>query len=489
MSCPTIASGVLAHVSLVEQAVCGVTPPGVLAPTAVAITVGASTGILTRTGGSFITDGYLVEQQILITGSANDETNGYWRIVSVSALVVTVTDPLSELVAEPSGASIQIALEGLLASARNINLERDELTTSIVSPDRQVGSARHGLNRVTGSLGYELSLVAVDSLIRAAMSSEWTTPTIGSTGTLTLTNTSTTDHTAELTRGSGSWITDGIRPGDVLLASGSGSAENDRYWLVISVDNATDLTLADPTNSTPADTLGAIEYPGRRIDVGTTLRTFDVQRAFPDISAYQYFHTVAVGAMQLTANPDSPVSGSFEMIGASAEAIQASPLGGSAPSTVPTTDFFAAFDGYLYEAGEFNGVVTSIDFTLSNNRSLQGVVGSKYSPKVFDGQGLVEGTISVMFTGAGMYNRFFNEEQTNMTLFMAAPGAAGFVAFTIPGLKYMGATMDPPSEGPVIQEMSFKGLAVPVNLGAGLSARTSLTFQISNAVSDERVLP
>lgn len=488
MSCPSIASGVRVGLSLVEQAVCGELPEGVGTSVAVAITQSSATGTFTRASGSFVTEGYLPEQMVLITGSANPDNNGYWRVKTVSALAITVADPDDLLIAEASGAAVEIALEGMLTTQRNINLERDILETSQVRVDRQKSAVRHGFNRVTGSWGYELSLVAQDALIRGAMSGEWSTPTISSVGSLTLTNSSTTDHVCQVVRSTGSWINDGIRGGDVLAFSGAATATNDKNYQVVEVVNSTTLKLSDPGNTATADTFTDVTYPGRRIDIGTTLRTYSAQRSFEDIEKHQYFHTLAVNSMQLTMNPDNPVGGTFELLGTTAEELQNQPMGGSPPSTLPTVQFLAAFDAFLYEAGELNGVVTSLDLTLNNNRSITGVVGSKFSPGIFEGQATVEGTISAMFTGGFMYDRFFFEDDTQIYSYVEDPNGVDFIAVVLPRVKYVGATMDPPQEGAVIQEMPFRALATEVDNGGGTTVTTSLTIQISNSVSDQRVL-
>jgi hypothetical protein len=489
MTCIDIASGVRVGISVVEEAVCGEVPAGLGAFTAVAITVSAGIGTLTRAGGSFVDDGYLVGQMAKILGSSNPATNGYWRILTVTALVVTIADPDAEIVAEPSGATVAVALEGLALTSRNVNLERDTLESERVSPDRQYHSVRHGLNRVTGDIGYELALVSTDTAIRGAMFSEWSTPVITTTGALTFTDPNLTDNLATITRASGSWITDGVRPGDVLKLTGATPSTNNKFWLVISVSSATQIVVANPGNEVvTGGSGGTMSYPGRRIDIGTTKHTYSMCRSFTDVAKYQYFHQCIFNTMSMTLSPENPVGGSFEILGTSAEAMANVPMGTEDPSPEPSTEFFAAFDGYMYEAGELNAVVTSIDYTLDNQATLTGVVGSKFSPNVFEARASVEGTISAMFTGGGMYDRFFNEEETAMSVYMESPDASGFICVTMPRIKYTGSTMDPPAEGPVVQEMPFRALAKSMNNGGGNEVITSLTIQISNAVSDERSL-
>jgi hypothetical protein len=422
-----------------------------------------------------------------VAGAANVENNGFWRVASVTATDIVVEDPDDETITEGAGPTVNIAFEGQRATQRSVGLERDTIETEEVRKDRQFADVRSGFNRVVGNIGYELSLVSYDTLIRGAMSGEWQTVTITATGTLGITAGAPNSQKAVIDRASGSWVTDGIRKGDVLRTAGFGTGTNNRNWVVLTVDSATDITVGDSTEVAVTETGGSITFPGRRIDIGTTLRSYTMQRAFNDLPKYETFRGCAVNSMSWTMAPATPIGGTFDMLGMSAAALADTPLANE--SVQPTTSMMSAFDGELWEGAEFNAVVTNIEFTLENNRQLTPVVGSAFSPGVFEGRAGISGSLSAFFRGGPLFNKFIDEVDTTITMLMNNTGVGGdFIAVTFPRGRLTSATMDPPLEGPVAMDMGFRALAESVNNGGGTEIVTSMTIQVSNEVSDERVV-
>lgn len=510
MACTDIASGVRVSLSIIEEVTCGVTPPGIAAAyiTGDIDDAAPSSGFfqLNATSGDFTVGGFLPGQMIEISGASNPENNKFWRIYAVdsSTQLTLVDDPNLAAVTE-TGVDARIAYEGLRATERNVNHEIDTIETSEVRLDRQYADVRNGFNRVAGDVGYELSLVSYDTMIRLALGNTWQDITISTTGALSVTPGTPGDFNAVLARTTGSWITDGIRPGDVLRTTGAtAGSPNNRNWIVLSVDSATDLTVSNPREDANTDVPTAVTFPGRRIDIGTILPTTTMQRAFNDIPSYQVFRGVTVNSMSWTMAAGSPVGGTLSMLGMSSAPLASSPL---APSSAqPETAFMSAFDGQLYEDGNLNAVISSMEFTLENGRQLQPVVGNNFSPGVFEGRAGITGTIQAFFRGGPLYNRFINEQDGIITMLMNNPGATQtndavqaaigpgrgdeFICVTFPRVKYTGAIMNPPSEGPVAMEMPFRSLATQVNEpGSTPNASTSMTIQVSNAYSDERTLP
>lgn len=491
MTCSDIASGVNVSLGIIPEVQCGVTPSGVSNTLSGTLAVDdPETGLsrITLGAGSLTDEGYKAGQMIEITASGDSANVGFWRVYSVDSAteLVIVDGPDGTHVA--STVDMNIAYEGLRATERNVNLERDTIESSEVRKDRQFASVRHGFNQVVGNIGYELSLASYDVMIELAMSRPWEEITIGTTGALTLTPATPAAGSAEIVRASGDWLDEGIRPGDVLRTSGSSDPLNNRNWVVTEVVNATTIYVGDPAETTvgSADPT-AIVFPGKRIDIGQTLETVTMQRAFNDMPKYQVFRGVTVNSMSWTMATGEPVGGTFDVLGMEAVALADTPLANS--SQQPTTDFMSAFDGQLYEGAIFNEVITSMEFTLENNRQLVPVVGSTRSPGVFDGRAGVSGTIAAYFRGGPMFDKFINEEDSAIYMIMNNAGDDEFIALSLPRVKYTGASMDPPQEGPVDMEMPFRALAIAMNIGGGQTRTTSMTIQVSNRFADERTLP
>lgn len=513
MACTTIASGVLVSLGIIEELTCGNTPAGVGTDIVVTINTGvpsAGFATITRAAGDFIVDEYLPGHVIEVKTSNAAVNDGFWKIgnpeivgtlavpiPTVTATTLIVYDPDTEIVDDLiAGPTATLAYEGLRATTRNVNEERDTIESSEVRKSRQFADVRHGFRTVTGEVGYELSLVSYDRMIELAMADRFKPVVISTTGVLSVTPGAPGSLNAVIDRASGSWITDGIRVGDVLRTSGAGAptppaASNNRNWVVLEVTSATDILVGVPKEDVDVSAPTAIEYPGRRIDIGTNLNTVTMQRAFNDITKYQVFTGVTVNNMSWTMAPGEPVGGSFDILGLASAPLAVTPLMNE--SLQPNTPFMSAFDGEMYEGGELNAVVTSMEFTLENNRQVQPVIGNTTGVGPFEGRAGVSGTLAAYFRGEDLFNKFINEEETTITMLMNNPGASPgpgdeFIAVTFPRTKFTSATMDPPTEGPVPMDMGFRSLEANVNDGAGPDVQTSMTIQVSNAIEDERAI-
>jgi hypothetical protein len=81
--------------------------------TGLTVAVDGTAKTFTRTGGSYITDGVLVGHLFHPKGHTNAGNNGYFRVTNVTATVVTVADPKSELVTEGSAAGREYHIKSL----------------------------------------------------------------------------------------------------------------------------------------------------------------------------------------------------------------------------------------------------------------------------------------------------------------------------------------------------------------------------------------
>lgn len=482
MTCTDIASGTRVSLAYVEEPDCGVSPIGLdVGVTSMLIeNVVSGEFDLTRPSGSFVVDGYLPDQWVVTSGfPVNPTNNGPWKIKTVTALTLTVYDPTDLAIAEILNAAntATLTMATLRATGRELNLEKDTLESEEVRPSRQFSDVRHGFNQVTGSPGFELSNVSYSDFIRAAMSGEWETPPYTG-GVFTITLDTPLVGQATITRTTATWEGEGWRAGDMILFEGFANAPNNGVFRVISaVGTALVIDTSFATGYT--DTVdGTLAYPGSRMDIGLNLRTFTMERRNDDIVQYQGFRGVAVNEMAMSITPESIVGGSWGLLGMSATAMSAISLITGLPIAAPTTAPFAAFDGRVYEGGVLQAVMTSAEINLTNNRQLEGVIGSKFSPGVFEGRASVDGTTVFFLQGNTTYNKFFNETQSSIYIRLADPNdATKFMNIVLPRVNYTTGDMDPPVEGPVPLNMGFRSLEVSAPNASGVLVPTSLTIQ------------
>ncbi len=474
-------SGVNVQLRYVREKTRGVTPAGV--GTAVAASLdatGVGIALINRAAGSFVDDGFLVGQLVRTLGFAANN-NGDWRVTVVGALQLTVEDPSDTITTEAAGGgkTAQIVLIELRATGRALNLEKATLETEEVRPDRQKSDVRHGFNRVVGSPGFELSLKSFDDILEVLVSRAWVAVTAVSGIDIGINS-----GTKIIDRASGSFITDGYRKGDIVRTTGFATPANNSDWLVLSVAALT-LTVADPSSAIVTEAAAAartVTYPGKRLDVGSVLSTLTVERAFSGVGKYQAFRGCALDKMTLGVKPEGMVGGSIDILGMVAQALAGTSISAVTPYPRPTTAPLAAFEGRMYEGGTLASVVTSLDLNFNNNRQLAAVIGSRYSPDVYEGVLDVTGSMTAFFEDEVLYNKFVNETESWLQVKCQDPvTATDFLSIVMPRLKYTGAMIDPPQVGPVPMQMPFRSLVqTGLVVSGGTTLASCLTIQRSN---------
>lgn len=187
------------------------------------------------------------------------------------------------------------------------------------------------------------------------------------------------------------------------------------------------------------------------------VQTFTFERRFTDILRYQILRGCAVNRVQLNIPPEGMVGGTMDFVGMSFTNMLTTTLG--VPAAAPTHDPFSSFEGELLFEGTAIGVVTGIQITINNNRSVLPVVGSKFSPDVFEGRAVVEGTITAFLEDdSPVYSAFFDEQEVAIRLRLDDLNGTDFMGLAFHRVKVNAGDMDPPQSGPVEINAPFRAL-------------------------------
>lgn len=204
-----------------------------------------------------------------------------------------------------------------------------------------------------------------------------------------------------------------------------------------------------------ADTL---EVATDTITNGTTMHPYSIEKSFPNGNHYQVYTGMYANTLNLNLAANSQVTGSIEFIGMTQEVRSAS---ASSTTNLASTQggLFDSFTGEIKEGGSVIGDITSLSLTISNNLSPTFVLMNDSVKEVIDGRCMVEGSISVYFADASLYNKFVNDTESSIefTLTDPASGTNGYT-FVLPRVKYTGADMPVSDEGAVTITMPFKAL-------------------------------
>lgn len=488
MSCTGLESGTLVSFAYILEATCGVTPT----LTSSATIASDKTGTVfkfTRASGSWVTGGYVIGMYVLVAGYTATANNTYWKIIGVTATDLTVDDPTNVGVTEVSGAgkTVTIVFGTLRAtSPRSLMIDRESLESDEVRASRQVVDIRHGFSAITGSFGFHVSLRSQSELLYAALGGTWTKPAVGSSPNLAMASATPAVGKARITRAAGNFTTEGFRLGDCITTTGFATSANNKQWTILAVGTTT-IDLADPTSVAANDASGAgpvITFPGWRMDSrATTLQTLTIERKFGTTNFFDVFKGVAVNEFTWDIAAKSLVQGTAGLLGMTGSAKTGTSIATTGQAPPPTTGAMAALSDVagIYVGGTRQAYLTSLNITLSNNRTTEGVIGAATTPAIFEGRARAKGTATFFMADATMSNLFYNETVTSMTIRIQDPtSATEFIALTMPYVKFMTDNIDPPQEGPVPITMEFVALGGNLADPSGATIESAITVQTSS---------
>ena len=206
------------------------------------------------------------------------------------------------------------------------------------------------------------------------------------------------------------------------------------------------------------------------IITGTTEKSFTLQKYFSDITQYHVFPGCVVNTWNISVTPNGIITSTFNVMGE--EMVTATSTVLAVASAKSTYSPFDSFSGTLTEGGVTNALITSIDFSLSNNIQTLPVIGSDKTIGLVDGRANVTGTVSAYFANSTLLDKFIDETESSLS-FQLTDGTRS-MTFSMPRIKYSGGDVPVSGEGPITLSMPFQAL---YDSGAGH------TLQITKAAS------
>jgi hypothetical protein len=357
----------------------------------------------------------------------------------------------------------------------NFNLVKEAYESSEIRVDRQVADFRHGVRSAEGTLNGELSSASYADFMGSIVGKDFTAVTLGSAVQATVTVSGTT---YTVVRATGSWLTDGLRVGMVVRASGlTTTGDNTKNLLVASL-TATNAVVV-PLNGSTLTAQGTassvtLTAPGKQTFVPATGHTDDsytVEEFYADIAQSEVYTGMKVNSVsvQLPATGLTTVDIGF----AGKDLAQ---TGTTQYFTSPTAQnsngIFAAVNGVMLVDGAPVALITSADFAVERATENATVVGSNSVADIFTGRIRVTGNMSVYFQDAAFRDYFDDETPVSVVLTVTADSTANsdFVGFTLPKVKLGSFTKDDGELG-IVASASFQALLNDVTT-AGLAATT-----------------
>ena len=221
-------------------------------------------------------------------------------------------------------------------------------------------------------------------------------------------------------------------------------------------DIAVDLRDADYDDFLEAAMLNT--WATNTLKVGVAPKFFSIEDYAADIDQARLFTGMTVSSMGISLAPNQMVTTTFGMVGKDMTI-------GAVQKTQDAASGAAPFDAYSGDIAIGNvgsstasGIVTGLDFTLTNSFAPTFVIGDDSAPSLEYGRAEIEGTLTAYFEDAALITRFLSEVESELEVSVNDPTGANAYTFLFPRIKINSA--DVGVDGPTsrIINMSFVAL-------------------------------
>lgn len=365
----------------------------------------------------------------------------------------------------------------------NFNLTKESYESNEIRTDYQVADMRHGVRTAEGTLNGELSPKSYADFMESVLARNFTVVTAITGASITI---AASGDNWTVTRATGSFLTDGIKVGQVIRLTGAGleAANVGKNLLVASVSalqllvvvvNGTALAAEGPETAT-VSVVGKYTFAPL---TGHTDDSYTIEEWYSDIAQSEVYTGMKVGSMNLQLPATGLVTTDFSFMGKDLTQTGTTQYF-TAPAAQGTNGIFAAVNGVLLVNGAPVGLVTSADMTIDRGMENATVVGSNSVADIFTGRIRVNGNFSTYFIDSAFRGYFDNEDVVSLVFLVVTDNRpdADFISITLPKIKVGSATKDDTETG-IVQAHSFVALLNDVTTG-GL-AQTTIAIQDSAA--------
>lgn len=359
----------------------------------------------------------------------------------------------------------------------NFNLVKENYVSAEVRTDYQDADFRHGVRSAEGTISGEFSPGTYSDLFAAALAKAFVAG-VAITGAAITVAASGSQYT--LTRGSGSYLTDGFKVGDVVRMTAATGLNADclNKNLLITALTATVATcsvLNDSTMTPAAGTAVSLSVTGKKTFVpqtGHTSDSFTVEEWYSDIAQSEVFTGCKVNTIGISIPATGMATLDFGFMGKDL-AQSGTTQYFTTPTALGTTGVMAGVNGVVVFNGTPVAVITDASININRNIANTTVLGSNSIAESIDGKAMVDGSISLYFIDAVAKAAFANETEVSLIFTMTANNlaASDFMSITLPRVKINSADKSESDTG-ITMSCDFKAL-LAIAGGAGTASELS----------------
>ena len=364
----------------------------------------------------------------------------------------------------------------------SFNLTKETYQSEEIRTDYQLSDFRHGVRSVEGNVSGELSAGTYADFLASALARNWTAATPSALGSTTI---ALVGGTYTITRTTGSYLTDGVRVGNVIRLTGFATANNDKNLLVIALTATAATVIALNGNTLTPETVasgGTYAVTGKSTYAPTTGHTDDsysFEAWYSDINQSEVYTGNKVNTVGIALPATGLTTVELSFMGQDLKQ-RATSQYFTSPTAQGTNGIFAAVNGALIVNGAPVALVTSANININRNMTSEAVVGSNIKPEIYEGRIVVEGDFSTLFQDGTFAGYFDTEAEISLVIALTANNSANseFMSFTLPRLKLSTDTKDDGEKG-LVSQNSFQALK---GTGANGFEATTIMIQDSSLV-------
>ena len=359
-----------------------------------------------------------------------------------------------------------------------LSLKKDLIKSEEIRRDYQRPAGRHGMRKVDGSIVGELSPGSYADFVGSALRRLYATvTTLGA-----LINVTATVGAPQFVRGTGSWITDGLRVGMIVRMTGwttTGTGNNTKNFTIIAL-TATGMTVGEAVAAKAAGDSIVVSIPGKVTFAPLTAHTDESYALESWASAVPQslrFLGNKVGSIDIDLPPNDKASITIGFMGQ--DRAKSTTQYFTAAVAAGTSTMLTGLTGLIYIAGVSVGVLTAFKIMVNGDPEVQGVVGSNITPDVFQGPIDVSGSFSVLWNAATFDDYFDLETEVSVVVKLVdgTAAAADFITITMPFIKMAGGDQ-PDAPKAIVQSFEFAA-----RVGDGTSGFEATTIQIQDSLA------
>lgn len=369
-----------------------------------------------------------------------------------------------------------------------LNVTRDTYTSNEIVSHQQHTGDTHGVAKSAGTINGLLSPMTwqsfLESLLRKAAAAT-ATITLGAT-TLTI---AASGAAYTVTRSAGSYLTDGIKIGDVVRLTGMNATNNARNLLVTAV-TATVMTVVVVDGSalvTEGPIASAtVAVPGKKVWAPTSAHTNDYytfEEWFADLARSHLYPDVQIASAEVAMPATGNVTSRFNLVGLGSRTKAAVQVLTS-PGAETTTALTSGVAGFVLIGGVSYTAVTSATVTIDGSITHgEAVVGSNFIPDTQRGRIKVTGNFTALYESDTLSTPFDNATTTSLVLVLATneTATADVVTIVLPEVKLFSDDADD-GEKQIVRSYSFVAQLAASGGAALANHQTICSIQDSLAV-------